>query len=373
MAWFVGGANRLPRLLRLPRVARVLRLLGTVDRFRVIFQTFRALLPRFGTLFMMLGSLYWFYAAVGVEVFGGLVKLNNTVYQVDTSSAAWINAGKPLLHAAHPDKWATRDGGVLLQWASNLNGSVTTEQMRNVTCDPAGVCSAPLATSYFGNNFNDFPSGLVVLFELMVVNNWWVIMDGIAASTTCATGANHMSTCTWAKGYFVSFNFIAVLMVMNLVVAFILDGFFEEQAQEKARSAEETARKNQKLDEQRERLAEQARQLNQSFSTGGREESGPRGEQDGLGSPSEALEAMPAIFAGSTLAPTTQKSRGSRRKAFVGDGSGSALVSVERPISLTPRGSTIGEDPFAEAPPPRQRGNTRRTSVAASDLAAFKA
>lgn len=36
MAWFVGGANRLPRLLRLPRVARVLRLLRLVKLLRLI-------------------------------------------------------------------------------------------------------------------------------------------------------------------------------------------------------------------------------------------------------------------------------------------------------------------------------------------------
>lgn len=29
--------------------------------------------------------------------------------------------------------------------------------------------------SYVYNNFNDFPSGLMTLFELIIVNNWWVI------------------------------------------------------------------------------------------------------------------------------------------------------------------------------------------------------
>jgi len=32
-----------------------------------------------------------------------------------------------------------------------------------------------LSPSYVFNNFNDFASGLMTLFELMVVNNWWVV------------------------------------------------------------------------------------------------------------------------------------------------------------------------------------------------------
>ena len=30
---------------------------------------------------------------------------------------------------------------------------------------------------YWSNNFNDFPSALAVLFELMIVNNWQELME----------------------------------------------------------------------------------------------------------------------------------------------------------------------------------------------------
>ena len=37
------------------------------------------------------------------------------------------------------------------------------------------------AADYFPNNFNDLGSGMVVCFELLVVNNWFIIADGFAA------------------------------------------------------------------------------------------------------------------------------------------------------------------------------------------------
>eukprot|EP00501_MAST-03F_sp_TOSAG23-6_P000298 GSMAST32.ASY1.ANO1.305.1 assembled CDS len=51
--------------------------------------------------------------------------------------------------------------------------------------------------AYYPNNFNDFASGLVTLFELLVVNNWFIIMDGFAA----ATGSD------WSRWFFISCTF----------------------------------------------------------------------------------------------------------------------------------------------------------------------
>merc|ERR1712137_1004476 len=41
-------------------------------------------------------------------------------------------------------------------------------------------------SNYWANNFNDLASSLVTLFELLVVNNWFIILDGAAAATTGA-------------------------------------------------------------------------------------------------------------------------------------------------------------------------------------------
>jgi len=53
-----------------------------------------------------------------------------------------------------------------------------------IRVDAPSLKHTPFADSvYFANNFNDFASGLVVLFELMVINNWFVIAGGLAAIT----------------------------------------------------------------------------------------------------------------------------------------------------------------------------------------------
>ena len=72
---------------------------------------------------------------------------------------------------------------------------------------------------YYVNNFNDYGSSMVTLFELLAVNHWNVIMDGVVA----VAGSHYY------RIYFVSFYAVAVVMVLNLVVAFILEAFFEKE------------------------------------------------------------------------------------------------------------------------------------------------
>ena len=67
--------------------------------------------------------------------------------------------------------------------------------MRSLT--PGGLCAG--ADKYYPNNFNDFLSGIVTLFELMIVNNWFVIADGI----TAAYGSEY------ARAYFIGFWLVA--------------------------------------------------------------------------------------------------------------------------------------------------------------------
>ncbi|RLN71203.1 hypothetical protein BBJ28_00017733 [Nothophytophthora sp. Chile5] len=73
--------------------------------------------------------------------------------------------------------------------------------------------------NYYSNNFNDFASSLTTLFELLIVNNWFVIMEGAEAVTS-----------KWSRIYFVSFYVIGVVMVLSLVVAFVVEAYFEDTA-----------------------------------------------------------------------------------------------------------------------------------------------
>lgn len=99
------------------RLLRCLRLLVAVRRFNNIFATFLQLVPAFITLGGMLFALMALYAEVGLQLFGGK-----------------IYVGNPAL--------------------KGLSGF----------SDPKSTMSM------YANNFNDFPSAMVTLFQLLVVN-----------------------------------------------------------------------------------------------------------------------------------------------------------------------------------------------------------
>ncbi|KNC50352.1 two-pore calcium channel 3 [Thecamonas trahens ATCC 50062] len=90
--------------------------------------------------------------------------------------------------------------------------------------DLAGTVFAD--SGYFLNSFNDVGYAYVTLFELMVVNNWHVIAEGyVAASGTEAA---------WL--YFISFNVIGALIIINIVIAFILEAFIIQWELNESRS-----------------------------------------------------------------------------------------------------------------------------------------
>ncbi|MFT7817644.1 two pore calcium channel protein 1 isoform X1 [Arapaima gigas] len=66
---------------------------------------------------------------------------------------------------------------------------------------------------YYLNNFNNILNSFVTLFELTVVNNWYITMEGVTAETT-----------HWSRLYFMTF-YIVTMVVMTIIVAFILDAF----------------------------------------------------------------------------------------------------------------------------------------------------
>lgn len=61
---------------------------------------------------------------------------------------------------------------------------------------------------------------LQVLFNLLVVNNWMVCEVGFEA----ATGAK------WVRLYFLSFHILGVILVNNLVIAFVISNFLTQFA-----------------------------------------------------------------------------------------------------------------------------------------------
>ena len=66
---------------------------------------------------------------------------------------------------------------------------------------------------YYLNSFENVISSYVTLFELTVINNWYVIMEGYALTTT-----------QWSRIYFMCF-YLTIMMLLSIVVASVLDGF----------------------------------------------------------------------------------------------------------------------------------------------------
>ncbi|CAF0912855.1 unnamed protein product [Didymodactylos carnosus] len=77
--------------------------------------------------------------------------------------------------------------------------------------------SAFASGQYCRNNFNDYFSALIVLFELTVVNQWHVIASGFVLVTSKAS-----------RLFFMAFHISAVIVVLNIFTAFVLDSFLTQ-------------------------------------------------------------------------------------------------------------------------------------------------
>jgi len=69
------------------------------------------------------------------------------------------------------------------------------------------------SSGYWTMNFNDCPSGLVTLLVLMIVNSWNTISLGYVAVTKS----------NWTPLFFVAFFILCNLVVLNILIALILD------------------------------------------------------------------------------------------------------------------------------------------------------
>ncbi|XP_036385875.1 two pore calcium channel protein 1-like [Megalops cyprinoides] len=152
------------------RPLQLLRLFKIKQTYRNVLDTMLELLPRMASVGLTLIILYYSFAIVGMEFFANVIYPNccNTSTVADSYRQITITVG-------------------------------------NHTIQDEGY--------YYLNNFNNILSTFVTLFELTVVNNWYITMEGVTSQT------NH-----WSRLYFMSF-YIITMVVMNVIVAFILDAF----------------------------------------------------------------------------------------------------------------------------------------------------
>ena len=141
------------------RLGRFCRLLGSIPQVAVVAATFFRMVPAAAKLFKVLFVTMFVFSTVGVQLFGGL-----------------INKGPQYLALSQSD-------------FGHAN--------------------------YWANNFNDLGSGFVVCFELLVVNNWFIITEGFT----------HVAYMPLVRLFFVAVYIFGVLVCLNIVIAFAIESF----------------------------------------------------------------------------------------------------------------------------------------------------
>ena len=61
-------------------------------------------------------------------------------------------------------------------------------------------------------------SGMNVLFNLLVINNW----------TECEIGFEYVTGAKWVRFFFFTFHLLGVIVVSNVVTSFIINAYFQQ-------------------------------------------------------------------------------------------------------------------------------------------------
>ncbi|KAM8962187.1 two pore channel protein 1 isoform 1-T1 [Pelodytes ibericus] len=152
------------------RPLQLLRLFKLKKRYRTVLDTMFELLPRMASLGLTLLIFYYSFSIVGMEFFSGVL------------------------------------------YPNCCNTSTVAESYRFLN-RTVGNQTLPEEGYYYLNNFDNILNSFVTLFELTVVNNWYIIMEGISSQTS-----------HWARLYFMVF-YIVTMVVITIIVACILDAF----------------------------------------------------------------------------------------------------------------------------------------------------
>lgn len=152
------------------RPFQLLRLFKIKQRYRNVLDTMFELFPRMASLGLTLIIFYYSFAIVGMEFFSGVVYPN-------CCNGSTVAASYRQINSTQGNKTVLEEG------------------------------------YYYLNNFDNILSSFVTLFELTVVNNWYITMEGVTYKTS-----------HWSRLYFMTF-YIVTMVVMTIIVAFILDAF----------------------------------------------------------------------------------------------------------------------------------------------------
>ncbi|XP_077567838.1 two pore channel protein 2 isoform X3 [Stigmatopora nigra] len=84
--------------------------------------------------------------------------------------------------------------------------------INNITSNLSTECGTYEQLGYWPNNFDDFAAAIILLYNIMIINNWQAFIEAYTRYTT-----------EWSKIYFVCWWFTSSVMWVNLFVALILE------------------------------------------------------------------------------------------------------------------------------------------------------
>lgn len=152
------------------RVIRLLRVLRNMKRLQPIISSFLRVTKEIASLFGVVFVLFYPYAIIGMDNFGGLYRGNPV-----------LTAQNPPLAYVQQDFWAL--------------------------------------------NFQDLTSAYVTMFHILAVNNWWVTLEA----------AERVAPPAMAEMFFISFVIICSVLIINIMVAFVLEKFVATFKEERER------------------------------------------------------------------------------------------------------------------------------------------
>ena len=100
-------------------------------------------------------------------------------------------------------------------------------------------CNTNDNLTYVANDFGDFASSIVTLWDVMVVNNWFIFLENFAQNTMLIW---------WSKIYFVAWWLVSSIVCINFFTALVV-GTFLSNIEEFYKQQERRAQENGKLGE----------------------------------------------------------------------------------------------------------------------------
>ncbi|XP_029938808.1 two pore channel protein 2 isoform X2 [Salarias fasciatus] len=160
------------RLVNLLIVFRFLRIIPDIKLMALVASTLLDLVKNLRAFAGILVVVYYVFAVFGIWLFEGAIKPPPDISVISNSS------------------------------------------MENITSNFSVECGTYEQLNYWPNNFDDFAAAIILLYDVMIVNNWQAFMDAYSRYTT-----------EWSKIYFVSWWLVSSVMWVNLFVALILENF----------------------------------------------------------------------------------------------------------------------------------------------------